>query len=43
MGSGIAQVVAQSQRSVLLTDRSPELVERANPASHDRLARRVHQ
>lgn len=43
MGSGIAQVVAQSQRSVLLTDRSPELVERGIAAIRDRLARRVTQ
>ena len=43
MGSGIAQVVAQAQRSVLLVDRSPELVERAIVAIRERLARRVAQ
>ena len=43
MGSGIAQVMAQSQRSVLLTDRSPELVQRAIAAIRDRLIRRVDQ
>ncbi len=43
MGRGIAQVIAQTQRSVLLVDRSPELVERAIAAIRDRLARRVTQ
>ena len=43
MGSGIAQVIAQSQRQVLLLDRSPELAEKAIGAIRDRLARRVAQ
>ena len=43
MGNGIAQVMAQSQRPVLLTDQSPELVQRAIAAIHDRLARRVEK
>ena len=43
MGCGIAQVMAQSQRSVLLTDRSPELVQQAIVAIRDRLLRRVDQ
>ena len=43
MGGGIAQVIAQSQRQVILLDRSPELVEKAIGTIRDRLARRVAQ
>ena len=43
MGAGIAQVVAQSGRDVLLVDQSTELVQRAVEGVRSRLGRRVEQ
>ena len=43
MGSGIAQVVAQANRPVLLADRSADLVERAISGIAARLSQRVAQ
>ena len=43
MGSGIAQVVAQADKKVLLVDRSTELVEQAVTALAGRLSKRVEQ
>lgn len=43
MGSGIAQVMAQANRDVILTDRAPDLVDRGLAGIAKGLARRVAQ